>query len=204
MASVRGGQSWRNRHLNDHYVKEAQKCGYRARSAFKLLDIHTSKRLIKPGMRVLDLGAAPGGWSQVATEKGAKVVGVDLLPIEPVNGATFIQGNFLHADIQEQLISDAGGLFELILSDMAPNLTGQIHKDMADCLEIYETVLTFIEDRLKPGGSLLMKVFAGRGIEAVQQKMKQQFNSVRAIKPKSSRNTSKEYYLLAEGYNIKR
>ncbi len=155
-------QRWLNRQLNDPYVAAAKAQGYRSRAAFKLMELDDKYQLHRPGMRVVDLGAAPGGWSQVALQRGAaKVIGIDLLPIIPVPGATFIQGDFMDEGMQARLTEMLGGKADLVLSDMAPNTTGHVATDHIRIMALAETALAFACDILAPGGAFVAKVFQG-------------------------------------------
>lgn len=187
-------------HVTDHYVKRAKSEGYRSRAAFKLIEIDDRDRLIRPGMTVVDLGAAPGGWSQVASEKGAKVIALDILPMASVEGVTFIEGDFREDAVLVRLEEClAGREVDLVISDMAPNLSGLEVVDQARSLHLAELALEFSGDHLKPGGNFLVKVFQGSGYEDFLKAMKSSFRQVHARKPKASRDRSSEVYLLGLG-----
>lgn len=192
-----GSSRWLQRQLNDPYVQRSRKEGYRSRAAYKLLEIDARHRLLKPGLRVLDLGSAPGGWAQVAAARGCRVVGVDLLPIEPLAGVTF-----LRADIEDEqtpaLIAEAlGGPADLLLSDLAPSATGQRAVDRLRSEAMGEIVLDLAPALLEPGGHLLLKLL--RGADAVlADAARGLFQSVRLVRPDATRRESSEIYLLAQ------
>lgn len=202
----RSNRDWLDRHVNDNYVKKARKEGYRARSAYKLAEIDRRDKLIRPGMCIIDLGAAPGGWSQYVARKlsgKGQLVAVDLLAMEEVPGANCIQGDFTDAQIQSQLKKAVNGAgFDLVLSDMAPNLTGIPVADQARSIGLAEEVLYWCGSNLVNGGSLLIKVFQGSGFDELRQAMGKQFKSIATRKPEASRASSAELYLLARGYRF--
>lgn len=192
---------WLQRQLNDPYVREAERLGYRTRAAFKLKEIDEKLHLIKPGMTVLDLGAAPGGWSQVALERGAKkVVGLDLLPIDPLPGVTFLQMDFMLEDAPEALVAVVGEGVDLVLSDMSPNTTGHRPTDHIRIMGLVESAYDFAVQILKPGGGFVAKVFKGGTENDLLTMMKKDFEKVRHIKPPSSRQESAEAYVVATGF----
>ena len=194
-------QRWLTRQLNDPYVVAAQKEGWRSRAAFKLIELDDRFHLIRPGMRVVDLGAAPGGWSQVAVRRGAaEVVGVDLLPVDPVSGATIIQGDFNDPDLPDRLRELLGGPADLVLSDMAPNTTGHAATDHLRIIALAELALHFASEILAPGGGFVAKVFQGGSERDMLVPMKQAFASVRHAKPPASRKESSELYVVATGF----
>jgi len=200
----RFGRNWMNEHVNDSYVKKAKKAGYRARSAFKLEEIDKRDRLIRPGMNVVDLGAAPGSWCQYArTRLGKKdhLVAVDLLPIDPIEGVVFIQGDFTEDRIRSQLTEMMGvrGV-DLVLSDMAPNISGIALSDQARSIGLAEAVLDWSRTVLVEDSTVLMKVFQGSGFDQLRQEMLTVFRSVATRKPGASRSRSAEVFLLARGY----
>lgn len=198
--------AWINRHLRDPFVKQAQQQGKRSRASFKLEQIHEKDKLFTSGQTIIDLGAAPGGWSQVARERIGKngiIIALDLLEMNPIPGVTFIQGDFLSEAVQLQvndLLQD--GKADLILSDMAPNLSGIAVADQARMMTLAETALDLASEWLKPGGGFLVKIFQGAGVDAFHRALKQNFKKVVVRKPAASRSESKEYYLLATGYNV--
>jgi 23S rRNA (uridine2552-2'-O)-methyltransferase len=202
-AKGRKGSStqWLKRQLNDPYVREAERLGYRSRAAFKLKEIDEQLHLIKPGMVVIDLGAAPGGWSQVAVERGAKkVVGLDLLPIDPIPGVAFLQMDFMMDDAPEALVASIGEGADLVLSDMSPNTTGHKPTDHIRIMGLVETAYDFAVEVLKPGGAFVAKVFKGGTENDVLNMMKKDFAKVKHIKPRASRQESAEQYVVATGF----
>jgi 23S rRNA (uridine2552-2'-O)-methyltransferase len=190
-------------HLNDPYVKLAQKEGYRARAAYKLMEIDDKDKLIKPGMTVVDLGSAPGSWSQVAVQrlKGqGKVIALDILDMQPIGGVTFIQGDFREESVLRVLEEKINNTqVDLVIADMAPNISGVKDVDQAGAAYLTELALDFSKDWLKPGGNFLVKVFIGAGFEEILQNMRQMFDKVVTRKPKASRDRSSEVYLLGLG-----
>jgi 23S rRNA (uridine2552-2'-O)-methyltransferase len=194
-------QAWLSRQLNDPYVAAARAQGWRSRAAFKLIELDDKFALIKPGTRVVDLGAAPGGWSQVAVKRGAaRVVGVDLLPIDPVAGAELILGDFNDPDLPARLAEMLGGPADLVLSDMAPNTTGHHATDHLRIIALAELALDFALRVLAPGGGFVAKVFQGGTEQNMLQPMKLCFASVRHAKPPASRKDSSELYVVATGF----
>jgi 23S rRNA (uridine2552-2'-O)-methyltransferase len=194
-------QAWLARQLNDPYVAEAKAKGYRSRAAFKLIEIDAKAHLLRGGMRVIDLGCAPGGWLQVLQERGAgAVVGVDLLPVDPVAGATIIQADFTAEGVGERLAALLGGPPDLILSDMAPNTTGHRETDHLRITGLIEAGAAFAEQTLKPGGAFVAKAFQGGETAEVIATLKRAFADVRTIKPKASRTESSEVFLVATGF----
>ena len=192
---------WLERQLNDPYVRAAQQRGWRSRAAFKLLELDQRFQLIPRGGAVLDLGAAPGGWSQVAVQRGAAwVVGLDLLPIDPVPGATFLQGDFNDADMPERLRALMGGPADVVLSDMAPNTTGHGATDHIRIVALAELAFEFAQAVLAPGGAFVAKVFQGGSEKDLLAPMKRAFATVRHVKPPASRKESSELYVVATGF----
>ncbi|RFC40635.1 MAG: 23S rRNA Um-2552 2'-O-methyltransferase [Candidatus Nitrotoga sp. CP45] len=187
-------------HVNDSYVQRAQKEGYRSRAAYKLLEIDERDHLLKRGMVVVDLGAAPGGWSQVAAIKvaeGGKVIAVDLLPLHPIHGVEFIQGDFRDDSVMAQIESKLGGKkIGLVISDMSPNISGISMSDQARAMHLAELALDFSLRHLQPSGAFLVKVFQGVGFEDYIKLMRSYFARVVTRKPDSSRDRSNELYLL--------
>ncbi len=191
-----GSTRWLQRQLNDPYVQRARKDGYRSRAAYKLIEIDQKHRLLKAGRRVLDLGSAPGGWLQVALERGASVVGVDLLPIPPLEGATLLQADIEDAATVDLILERQGGPADLLLSDLAPASTGQRMVDRLRSEAMGELVLDIAPNLLRPGGHLLMKLL--RGADAVlAAKARDRFESVKLVRPDATRRQSSEIYLLA-------
>jgi 23S rRNA (uridine2552-2'-O)-methyltransferase len=198
-------QRWLERQLNDPYVERARREGYRSRAAFKLIEIDDAHHILKPGLRVLDLGAAPGGWSQVARARtNATVVALDLLPIDPIPGVITLQGDFLDleapARMREALGGKDGGAADVVLSDMAANSTGHKKTDHLKIMGLVEEAIAFAEEVLAPNGHFLAKVLQGGTEAALLVHLKQHFRTVKHIKPKASRSDSSEMYVLAMGY----
>ena len=194
---------WHQRHVNDFYVKQSVEQGYRSRSAYKLLEIDEQDHLLKPGMVVVDLGCAPGGWCQVVAERlrgQGRIIGIDLLEMTGMNHVTFIQGDFTEADgLALMQAALAGKTADLVLSDMAPNITGVIVTDQARSYLLAELALDFAAQHLQPDGAFLVKVFQGTGFEAYMKAMRAVFGKVTARKPDASRDRSREVYLLGRG-----
>ncbi len=204
-ARTESSKRWLTRQLNDPYVARAKREGYRARSAFKLAEIDDKARFLKKGGRVVDLGAAPGGWSQVAAKRvGApgqgKVVAIDLLPMEPVAGVEFAQMDFLEADAPDKLKAMLGGPADVVLSDMAANATGHRKTDHLKIMALVELAAEFAREVLAPGGSFVTKVLQGGTEATLLAGLKRDFASVKHIKPPASRADSSELYLLATGF----
>ncbi len=195
-------KAWVQEHVNDHYVKEATRLGYRSRAAFKLLELAEKDRLFRPGMRVVDLGSAPGSWTQVLRERlgpAARVVAIDLLPMDPVRGVTFIQGDFREpeglAAVEAAL---EGAKVDLVVSDLAPNLSGVESADQARSVHLGDLAYEFSRSWLQPGGDLVVKAFQGGGFAEFQRSLEQGFEKVYVRKPKASRDRSREVYLVAK------
>lgn len=193
-------RAWLQRQLNDPYVAEAQRIGYRSRAAFKLIEIDEQLKLIKPGMLVLDLGAAPGGWSQVAANKKARVVALDILPMDPIPGVAFLHMDFMDEDAPETLVGTLDGPVDIVLSDMAPNTMGHQRTDHIRIMNLVEAAYDFAIQVLKPGGTFVAKVFQGGTQGTLLTQMKKDFTSVKHIKPPSSRQESAEQYVVAKGF----
>jgi 23S rRNA (uridine2552-2'-O)-methyltransferase len=200
MKRTKTSKQWMNEHVNDPYVQRAQKDGYRSRAAYKLLEIDERDHLLKSGMVVVDLGATPGGWSQVAVAKGAKVIALDLLPLHPIAGVEFIQGDFREDSVLAQLEERLGGKrIGLVISDMAPNISGIESADQARAMHLAELALDFSLNHLQPGGAFLVKLFQGVGFEDYIKLVRSHFSRVVTRKPKASRDRSSEQYLLGLG-----
>ena len=198
---------WLERQLNDPYVARAKREGFRSRAAFKLIEIDERFKLLKPGQKVLDLGAAPGGWAQVAVRtvgETGRVVGIDLLDIEPMAGATFITLDFLDPSAPERLTELLGGPADLVLSDMAANTTGHKKTDHLRIIGLAETAAAFAREILAPGGAYLAKVFQGGAEGELLTALKRDFATVRHVKPAASRADSSELYVLATGFRGRR
>ena len=197
MKRSKTSKQWMREHINDPFVQRAQKEGYRSRAAYKLLEVDERDRLLRPGTVVVDLGATPGGWSQVAAARGCKVIALDLLPLQPLPGVEFIQGDFRESDVLAQLEEKlAGRQVGLVISDMAPNISGIGMSDQARAMHLAELALEFALQHLKPGGAFLVKVFQGAGFEAYIRLMRSYFGRVVTRKPRASRDRSSELYLL--------
>ncbi len=196
-------KQWMREHINDPFVQLAQKEGYRSRAAYKLLEIDAKDRLLKPGTVVVDLGATPGGWAQVAASKvgrNGKVIALDLLPLNPLAGVEFIQGDFRDEVVLKQLEGLLQGKpVDLVISDMSPNICGVASADQARAMHLAELAMEFALEHLKPEGSFLVKVFQGEGFEDFYKLMRSRFAKVTTRKPKASRDRSSEIYLLATG-----
>lgn len=199
----RSSGRWLQRHVSDPYVQRSKREGYRARSAYKLLEIDDRDRVLRPGATVVDLGAAPGGWSQVAARRvgpAGRVVAIDLLPMEPVAGVTFVQGDFASKRALAAVEAALGGRpADVVLSDMAPNLSGIPVSDHARSLALAELARDFALARLGPEGALLVKVFQGAGYDEYLKSLRAAFRKVAVRKPEASRGESAEQYLLARG-----
>ncbi|MDR3213269.1 MAG: RlmE family RNA methyltransferase [Azoarcus sp.] len=192
-------KAWLHEHLTDPYVQRANAEGYRARAAYKLMEIDDRDRLLRPGAVVVDLGAAPGSWCQVAVQRcgGGRVFALDLLPVEPIAGVDFLQGDFSENDVLAEFERRLdGSRVDVVLSDMAPNLSGVATVDQARSVMLGELALDFAVSHLRPAGRFLVKVFQGEGFMAFRQEMERRFQSVQVRKPKASRDRSAEVYLL--------
>jgi 23S rRNA (uridine2552-2'-O)-methyltransferase len=208
MAKNKFNKNWLHDHINDPYVKLAQKEGYRARAAYKLKEIDESEKLIRPGQVIVDLGCTPGSWSQYARNKLAgkdgggingTIIGLDMLPMEPIADVHFIQGDFREQEVLEQLEALVGDRkVDLVLSDMAPNLSGVAVTDAARVEHIIELAIDFARAHMKPSGALLVKCFNGTGYSQLVEKFREEFKTVTAKKPKASRDKSSETFLLGK------
>jgi 23S rRNA (uridine2552-2'-O)-methyltransferase len=206
MARSKSSKQWLAEHFDDHYVKLAQQQGWRSRAAFKLLELQDKYGLIEAGMVVVDLGAAPGGWCQVALplvgERG-RVIALDILPMEPLPGVTFIQGDFTEDEPLQRLEAELGGRsVDLVLSDMAPNMSGVAATDQARAMYLAELALEFVRDHLKPGGAFVVKLFQGSDFDGFVREVRSLFEKVQVRKPGASRPRSREVYLLARGRRV--
>jgi 23S rRNA (uridine2552-2'-O)-methyltransferase len=203
---TKSSSRWLAEHVNDEFVKRAQREGWRSRAVFKLEEIDKAERLIKPGMTVLDLGAAPGGWSQYAARQVApagRVLALDLLPIDPIAGVEILTGDFRDEAVLRQLLEALGGApVDLVLSDMAPNLAGVDAIDQPRAMHLTELALEVATRVLRPGGVVLTKAFQGAGFQQLVADARRQFATVRLKKPRASRARSAELYLLASGRRI--
>ncbi|PKM37804.1 MAG: 23S rRNA (uridine(2552)-2'-O)-methyltransferase RlmE [Gammaproteobacteria bacterium HGW-Gammaproteobacteria-10] len=204
MARSKSSSRWLQEHFHDEYVKMAQAQGWRSRAVFKLIEIQEKDSIIKPGMNVVDLGAAPGGWSQYARRiigKKNKIIALDILPMEPLENVDFIQGDFRELAVLEQLQTVlAGATVDLVMSDMAPNITGNKGVDQPNSMYLCELALDTARAILTRGGSFLVKVFQGEGYESFLKDTRQSFSSVAIRKPKASRPRSNEVYILGKGF----
>ena len=197
---------WLREHRNDPFVKGAREQGFRSRAAYKLLDIDDRDRFLTPGIKVVDLGAAPGGWSQLAAQRigrSGRVIAVDILPMQPIPGVEIIQGDFEEMDglgrIRKVL---QGAEVQVVMSDMAPNISGIRDVDQARSIRLAESTLAFAEEVLSPGATLLTKVFQGEGYDEFRRKLTKCFTQVKTRKPRASRSRSRETYLFATGYDV--
>lgn len=204
MARTKSSQQWMQEHFHDEYVKKAQALGYRSRAVFKLVEIQEKDKIIRPGMNIVDLGAAPGGWSEYARKligKNDKVIALDLLEIEPIPGVEFIQGDFREDEVLEKLHKVLDGQpVHLLLSDMAPNMSGNREMDQPRSIYLGELALDAAHSILEKGGTFLIKMFQGAGFDEYLNQVKQHFKSVAIRKPKASRARSNEVYILAKGF----
>jgi 23S rRNA (uridine2552-2'-O)-methyltransferase len=206
VARSKSSRRWLDRHFSDDFVRRAQRDGYRSRAVFKLLEIQQKDRLLEPGQVVVDLGAAPGGWSQVARDlvgPGGRVIALDILPMEPLPGVIFIEGDFREdaplARLQDVL---AGREVDLVMSDMAPNVSGVGAVDQPRSMYLCELALAFAVESLKSGGNFLVKVFQGEGFDEYLQEVRRSFGTVSVRKPKASRPKSREVYLVARNLKV--
>ncbi len=204
MARTKSSASWLSRHLSDPFVKQAQKDGYRSRSAYKLTELNEKDKLIRPGMRIMDLGSAPGGWSQVAGKLvGAKgrVLATDILPMDAIKNVDFIQGDFTEDAVVQQVLDWVGGdKFDLIISDIAPNITGIASADQASTIYFLELALDTVCKTLKPGATFVAKMFQGSGSDEYLKQLRAHFSKVTIRKPAASRKEASEVYLVAKGF----
>ncbi|KTD22667.1 ribosomal RNA large subunit methyltransferase (cell division protein FtsJ) [Legionella lansingensis] len=206
MPRSKSSKRWLQEHFDDVYVKKAQAEGYRSRAVYKLKEIDDKEQLLKPGITVVDLGAAPGGWTQYVSEKlegRGMIIALDILPMDSIAGVTFIQGDFREDDVLQKLINRVPehGV-DLLLSDMAPNISGTAAIDIPRAMYLAELAFDFGAKMLKPGGALLMKVFHGAGFDDLIKQARLKFNKVAIRKPAASRSRSREAYLLAKDYNL--
>ena len=207
MAKSKSSKRWLAEHFDDPYVKQAQQQGLRSRAAFKLQELQDKYALIRPGMTVVDLGAAPGGWCQVARPlvgPGGRVIALDILAMEPLPGVAFILGDFTESEPLRELEQALdGAAVDLVMSDMAPNISGMATVDQAKAMYLAELALEFVRTHLKPGGDFVVKLFQGTDFDSFVLQVRSLFAKVRVIKPKASRPRSKEVYLLARGRQVK-
>ena len=196
--------NWLREHFNDPFVKQAQKDGYRSRASYKLLEIQEKDRLIRPGMSVIDLGAAPGGWSQVTSRLiggQGRLIASDILEMDSIADVTFIQGDFTHDEVLQRILEAVGGSHvDLVISDMAPNMSGTPAVDIPRAMFLCELALDLATRVLKPGGDFLIKIFQGEGFDVYLKDVRSKFDKVQMRKPSSSRDRSREQYLLGRGF----
>ena len=206
MARSKSSKRWLQAHFSDHYVKKAQTEGYRSRAVYKLQEIDNKEHLLKPGITVIDLGAAPGGWAQYVGQKlqgKGRIIALDILPMEELSGVEFIEGDFREDCVFEALLTRVPkeGV-DLLLSDMAPNMSGAVTVDIPRAMYLAELAFDFAGKILKPGGTMVVKVFQGAGFEELVNTAREMFKKVTIKKPMASRPQSREMYLLAKGFNI--
>ena len=206
MARTKSSQRWLKRHFSDVHVLQAQKLGYRSRAAFKLLEIQEQDRILRPGMTVVDLGAAPGGWSQIAAPvigKKGRVIALDVLVMDPLPEVEFLLGDFTEEEVLNRLLQTLHGKkIDLVISDMAPNISGMKSVDQPRAMYLAELALDFACKVLVPGGNMLVKVFEGSGIEEFRKEARSSFKSLAVRKPKASRPSSREVYVLARNFIV--
>jgi 23S rRNA (uridine2552-2'-O)-methyltransferase len=204
LARSKSSGRWLKEHFDDQYVKRSKDDGYRSRACYKLMEVNEKDHLLKSGMTVVDLGAAPGGWSQVAAEivgDSGRVVASDILEMAPLGGVTFVQGDFTEDSVFEEILSAIGDEpVDLVISDMAPNMSGNASSDQPAAMYLVELALDMARQILKPNGNFLVKVFQGEGFDPYLADMRSSFKSVVTRKPDSSRARSREVYLLGKGF----
>jgi len=204
MARSKSSARWLDEHVNDPFVKQAQKDGYRSRASYKLLAINEKDKLIRPGMLVIDLGSAPGGWSQVASKlvgAGGKVIASDILPMDSLPDVEFIQGDFTEDAVFEQILKAINDdPVDVVISDMAPNLSGIATADQAASIYLIELALDMAQQVLKPKGSFIAKAFQGEGYEEFVKQVREHFDTVLIRKPEASRSRSREVYVVGKGF----
>lgn len=204
MAKSKSSERWLKEHFDDHYVQKAKQDGYRSRASFKLLELNEKDQLIKPGMTVVDLGAAPGGWSQVAAQivgDTGHVIASDILPMDSIADVTFIQGDFTEESVYEKILEAIGNNpVDVVISDMAPNMSGMSSIDQPKAMYLVELALELARQTLRPNGVMLAKVFQGEGFDPLLVEMRQSFTKVQSRKPDSSRARSREIYQLCRGF----
>lgn len=207
MARSKSSHRWLREHFNDQYVKESQKDGYRSRASYKLLELHKKDKLLRPGMVVVDLGAAPGGWSQVAAQlvgDSGTVLASDILPMDSLEDVTFIQGDFTEQSVYDQLVEAlAGRTVDIVISDMAPNMSGIADVDQPKAMYLVELALEMACQVLQPGGVFVCKAFHGEGFDAWLKQCREHFKQVTTRKPDASRARSREVYVVAKMFKNK-
>jgi 23S rRNA (uridine2552-2'-O)-methyltransferase len=204
MARSKSSRRWLEEHVNDPYVKQAQKDGYRSRASYKLIELNEKDKLIRPGMLIMDLGSAPGGWSQVAGrlvgDRG-RVLATDILPMDSLENVDFVQGDFTEQSVFDQILAALGDSQpDLIISDMAPNISGIDAADQASSIYLVELALDMVRQVLKPKGNFVTKLFQGEGSDAYLKQVRASFDKVAVRKPGASRPRSREVYLVAKGF----
>lgn len=204
MARSKTSAAWLKEHVDDIWVKKAQQDGFRTRASYKLMELDEKDRLIRPGMTIIDLGAAPGGWSQVVARKlngNGVIIASDILPMDPITDVDFVQGDFTEEAVFEDIMALINNRpVDLVISDMAPNISGMASIDQPSAMYLVELALDMAQQVLKPKGDFVAKVFQGEGFPEYQQMLKQQFERVLIRKPKASRARSKEVYIVAKGF----
>lgn len=204
MARSKSSHNWLREHFDDQYVQQSKADGYRSRACYKLMELDDKDKLIRPGMTVVDLGAAPGGWSQVAAERvgdHGMVIASDILPMDNIAGVTFLQGDFTEEPVFDELMRIIGDRpVDLVISDMAPNMSGMSAVDQPGAMYLVELALDMARQVLKPGGNFAAKVFQGEGFDEYLKDLRSSFSKVVTRKPDSSRARSREVYLVAKGY----
>jgi len=204
LARSKSSDRWLKEHFDDTWVKRSQADGYRSRASYKLIELDSKDRLFRPGQIVVDLGAAPGGWSQVAADRVGErgvVIASDILPMDPIAGVSFVQGDFTEQSVLDSLLELLGDRrADVVISDMAPNMSGMAAVDIPKAMALIELALDMSQQVLAPGGVLVAKVFQGEGIEALLTAMRQSFGSVVSRKPDSSRARSREIYQVCKGF----
>lgn len=204
MARSKSSNRWLEEHFNDHYVKKSHADGYRTRASYKLLELTEKDKLIRPGMLVVDLGSAPGGWSQVAADlvgHNGRVVASDILPMDSLEGVEFIQGDFTEEAVFEQILATLGNTpVDLVISDMAPNMSGIAAVDQPQAMYLVELALDMAKRVLQPGGNFVAKVFHGEGYDDYLKALKSSFDKVVIRKPDASRSRSREVYVVGKGF----
>ncbi len=204
MAKSASSERWLKEHFDDHWVKKSKEMGYRSRASFKLIELDEKDKLFRPGMTVVDLGAAPGGWSQIAAERvgdHGRVVASDILPMDSMAGVEFVQGDFTEEEVLNRILVALGDEpADLVISDMAPNMSGMSAVDQPAAMYLVELALDMAREVLKPGGNYVAKVFQGEGFDQYIKDMRTSFNKVVTRKPDSSRSRSREVYLLGKGF----
>lgn len=204
MARSKSSDRWLKEHFDDVWVKKSQEDGYRSRASYKLIELDKKDRLFRPGQLVVDLGAAPGGWSQVAVEKVGDqgvVIASDILPMNPIAGVDFVQGDFTEDEVFEELLALLGDRrADVVISDMAPNMSGMAAVDIPNAMGLVELALDMAKRVLRPGGVFVAKVFQGEGFDALLADMRGSFNTVVSRKPDSSRARSREIYQVCKGF----